>query len=189
MDTRGYENPFASSEEEIGQMDVPVDEEAILRESIRTIILEASNFQCNNHSLGFIDDKGNYLDTEGCDHSDWLWDRVYNQDDSARPFPMPAGWIKVSNANQVFIGGNSWDEVTPEQIDGLIEMWGACSKYSRWIQSQTETKKVLFGTVPCVGMEDNYDGPAEWMTIPDFLGLYGGRNAVDNFYGMLLGEL
>jgi hypothetical protein len=39
VDTRGYENPFASSEEEIGQMDVPIEEEDILRESIRLIIL------------------------------------------------------------------------------------------------------------------------------------------------------
>ena len=50
MDTRGYENPFASSEEEIGQMDVAVEEEELIREttqserllrkSIRLIILE-----------------------------------------------------------------------------------------------------------------------------------------------------
>jgi len=39
VDTRGYENPFASSEEEIGQMDVPVDEEELIREAIRRFIL------------------------------------------------------------------------------------------------------------------------------------------------------
>ena len=190
MDTRNYENPFASSEDEIGQMDVAVEEEGLIRESIRRIILEASVFQCNSHSLGFIDDKGNWLDTEGADHQDYLWANVYDMEDK-RPggYPMPASWIKVSNANQVFFGGNSWDEVTHEQIHGLIEMWDDCSPFSRWIQNQTETKKVLFGIVPCVGMEDNYDQPAEWMTIPDFLGLYGGRRVVDNFYGMLLGEL
>ena len=41
VDTRGYENPFASSKEEIGQMDVAIEEEDVLRESIRTIILES----------------------------------------------------------------------------------------------------------------------------------------------------
>jgi hypothetical protein len=42
VDTRGYENPFASSEEEIGQMDVRIEEEDLIRESIRLIILEFS---------------------------------------------------------------------------------------------------------------------------------------------------
>ena len=190
MDTDNYKNPFAATEEEIGQMDVQIDDESILRESIRSIILEANNFQCNNHSLGFIDKEGNWLDTDGADHVDYLWANVYGMEDN-RPggYPMPAGWIKVSNANQVFFGGNSWDEVTKEQIDGLIDMWGDCSKFSRWIQYQTETKKVLFGMQECEGMEDNYDQPAKWMTIPEFLGLYGGRDSIDNFYGMLLGEL
>ena len=39
MDTRGYENPFASSEEEIGQMDVAIEEEELIRETIRRLIL------------------------------------------------------------------------------------------------------------------------------------------------------
>ena len=39
MDTRGYDNPFATSEEEIGQMDVAVEEEDLIREAIRRLIL------------------------------------------------------------------------------------------------------------------------------------------------------
>ena len=39
MDTDNYENPFASSEKEIGQMDVQIDDESILRETIRRLIL------------------------------------------------------------------------------------------------------------------------------------------------------
>tara|TARA_Y100001938_G_scaffold92418_1_gene126658 strand:+ start:2416 stop:2550 length:135 start_codon:yes stop_codon:yes gene_type:complete len=35
-----YENPFASFTEEIGQEDVPVDDEMILREMVRRIILQ-----------------------------------------------------------------------------------------------------------------------------------------------------
>ena len=34
-----YENPFASSEKEIGQMDVAVEEEELVRETIRRLIL------------------------------------------------------------------------------------------------------------------------------------------------------
>ena len=56
MDTRGYDNPFASSEEEIGQMDVAIEEEELVRESIRRIILEVHSFECNKHSLGWINE-------------------------------------------------------------------------------------------------------------------------------------
>jgi len=40
VDISNYENPFASSEEEIGQPDVFVDDETILREMVRRIILQ-----------------------------------------------------------------------------------------------------------------------------------------------------
>ena len=39
MDISNYENPFASNEKEIGQMDVEIDDESILRETIRRLIL------------------------------------------------------------------------------------------------------------------------------------------------------
>ena len=39
MDTRGYENPFASTTEEIGQKDVTIEEEELIRETIRRLIL------------------------------------------------------------------------------------------------------------------------------------------------------
>ncbi len=39
MDTKEYENPFASSEKEIGQTDVPIEEEELIRETIRRLIL------------------------------------------------------------------------------------------------------------------------------------------------------
>ncbi len=39
MDIDNYENPFASSEKEIGQIDVPVEEEELIRETIRRLIL------------------------------------------------------------------------------------------------------------------------------------------------------
>ena len=39
MDINDYENPFASHEKEIGQMDVQIDDESVLRETIRQLIL------------------------------------------------------------------------------------------------------------------------------------------------------
>ena len=39
VDTDNYENPFASSKKEIGQMDVAVEEEELIRETIRRLIL------------------------------------------------------------------------------------------------------------------------------------------------------
>jgi len=187
VDTRGYDNPFASSAEEIGQMDVAVEEEELIRESVRRIILEASDFQCNSHSLGFIDDKGNYRDTEGCDHTDWLWDRVYNQDDSARPWPMPDGWIKVSNANEFWFAAKDWSEMTFAQFEGMVEMWSQCKRYSNWLQNDVEGFYVTFG------LSDpdpfGYSEHMEQHTIPEFIDKYVGRRGEDLFYGMLLGEL
>ena len=184
-----YEDVFPTSEKEVGQMDVAVEEEELIRESVRRIILEASDFQCNSHSLGFVDDKGNWLDTEGADHSDYLWANVYDMEDR-RPggYPIPLNWIKVSNSTNIFFCGDSFDDITAAQVSGLIKMWGECSKYSRWIQNQPETYECTFATIdPNEGWSKITDGFA--MTIPKFLEKYGDRNAVDTFYGMLLGEL
>jgi len=187
VDTRGYENPFASSVDEIGEWYVAVEEEDLIRESVRRLILEVSDFQCNNHSLGFIDDKGNWLDTEGADHVDYLWDRVYNQDDSAKPFPMPNGWIKVSNANEFWFAAKDWSEMTFAQFEGMVEMWSQCKQYSRWLQKDVENFYVTFGTTDpnsSFGFEH-----MEQYTIPQFIDKYVGRRGEDLFYGMLLGEL
>ena len=37
MDTDNYENPFASSDKEIGQMDVQIDDESILASGFDTV--------------------------------------------------------------------------------------------------------------------------------------------------------
>jgi len=184
-----YENPFAASEREIGQMDVTIEEEELVRESIRTIILEANGFSCNNHSLGWINTEGTWIDCSGDSHNEWLYHYYYKGSIPKSAIENPFNWIKVSTAGQIFLCGKSWEDVTENQINGLIEMWGACSKYSRWIESETETFKVLFGIIESDKMPDNYDNPAQSMTIPEFLGMYGSRRSIDNFYGMLLGEL
>lgn len=41
VDIKGYDNPFPTSEEEIGQKDVAIEEDAILRECIRAMIVES----------------------------------------------------------------------------------------------------------------------------------------------------
>ena len=190
MDISNYENPFASNEKEIGQMDVEIDDESILRESIRMIILESQlGFQCNNHSLGWVDDKGNWINWAGGSHGEWLIRHYYKGIIPENGVENPFGWIKVSTSSQIFLAGDSWDNVTKDQINGLIEMWGECSPHSRWIQNKTETFKVLFGIIETDEMRDNYDQSAQQMTIPEFLGMYGGRDSIDYFYGMLLGEL
>ena len=186
MDTDNYENPFASSDKEIGQMDVQIDDESILRESIRTILLEVNDFQCNAHSLGWISPDGEFIDLENHgNHDDWMIKHIMKNklQDKIPLDSSPPRWIKVSRADQLFFNAASWKEVTEEQINALIEMWDACSKYSRWVQNESETHKVLFGRV------DWSPRPDAWMTIPDFLSKHGGRNSIDNFYGMLLGEL
>ena len=160
-----------------------------VRSIVRTLILESQlGYQCNNHSLGWVDDQGAWINCGGMSHGEWLYRYHYNEVVPEGGVENPFGWIKVSNASQIFLAGRSWDEVTEGQVDALIEMWGECSKHSRWIQRDTETFEVLFGIIESDELPDNYDAPSFKMTIPDFLGLYGGRRAIDNFYGMLLGE-
>ena len=183
MDTDNYENPFASSEKEIGQMDVQIDDIINLRETIRGMILEANDFGCNKHSLGFIDDKGKFIDlTESDqDHLEYLGS-IYGMD---APNDCPNGWIKVSNANNIFYTGGYWTEATEAQIDGLIEMWIACKKYSRWIDNDVENFYVNFGCQD----EDGESWDMTEQTIVEFLEMYGYRGQLDKFFGMLLGEL
>ena len=190
VDTRGYDNPFFSSEEEIGQMDVPVEEEELLRESVRNLILEVTESGCNKHSLGWIDPHGKFHDiTEHMEiHDEWM-DRYQALEQGEYEWPMgkiPEGWIKVSNANELWLGGSSWDEITFQQFEGLCEMWKQCRSHSVWLSTDVENFYVTFGTVETKGM--GFEN-MEQHTIPDFIGRYIGRRGEDLFYGMLLGEL
>ena len=186
MDIRGYENPFASSEEEIGQMDVAIEEEELIRESVRRIILEVSEFGCNKHSLGFIDPKGNFIDLTdtGDDHNSWMWDNVSNDLDAGS---IPRGWIKVSNANEFWFSAKDWSELSFKQFEGMVDVWSSCKAYSKWLQTDVEGFYVTFGTsdpTSSFGFEN-----MEQYTIPEFIDRYIGRRGEDLFYGMLLGEL
>ena len=186
-----YEDVFPTSKKEVGQMDVAVEEEELIRESIRRIILEANEFGCNNHSLGFIDPEGNFIDlseTED-DHNSWMetYQSVELGEDRYPMGKIPEGWIKVSNANELWLGGSSWDEITFQQFEGLCEMWKQCRSHSVWLSTDVENFDVTFGTFDTqygMGFEN-----MEQHTIPDFIGRYIGRRGEDLFYGMLLGEL
>ena len=45
MDTRDYENPFASREEEIGQENVPVGEKIVEEQTLRKVIRKLIRFK------------------------------------------------------------------------------------------------------------------------------------------------
>jgi hypothetical protein len=160
----------------------------LLGESIERPILEVSDFQCNKHSLGWIDDQGTWHDCKGMSHGEWLYRHYYGYVEPPSGVTIPPNWIKVSNANNIFFCGESFDEITPAQISGIITMWEQCNRYSRWISTQPETFYVTFGIIEPTEMKEELVYMEE-MTIPEFLYRYGGRRVVDDFYGMLLGDL
>lgn len=191
VDTDNYENPFASTEKEIGQMDVQIDEEDVLRESIRTIILEVNDFQCNTHSLGWISPDGEFIDLENHGtHDDWMIGHILRNKLQDR-IPLdssPPGWIKVSTANELWLTGKDWSEMTFAQFEAMVEMWSQCKRYSRWLQIDAENFYVTFGTKDPTSGGFGHEHMDQY-TIPEFIDKYVGRRGEDLFYGMLLGEM
>ncbi len=158
----------------------------LLRKTIRKILLEVTAAGCNNHSSGFIDLNGNFIDLtkRGETHDSWLETYFRLQGKGHEIGTTPEGWIKISNANNIFFTGTSLEDISEDQIYGLIQMWSDCSKYSRWINDSVEDYLVFFGSQDADGAMWDTDE----LTIPDFLGTYAGRKAIDDFYGKLLGE-
>ena len=144
--------------------------ESRIRVYIRKILLEADDFSCNKHSLGFIDHNGSFIDLNraGIEHQHYL--------DIIGKEKIPMGWIKVSNANELWYEGSSWRAVTHQQIDGIIDMWIVCSKYSNWIRADIENFYVTFGTQD--GMEE--------LTAPEFIDVFGSPDHMDRLFGELL---
>ncbi len=68
MDIRNYENPFASSEEEIGREDVPINRKDLtmetLRRTIRALIIENMQSHTDEPEVGSRVRNTNV----GCDH-------------------------------------------------------------------------------------------------------------------------
>ena len=148
---------------------------------IRKLILEVSSFGCNNHSLGYINDKGEFIDlTEtNQDHLEYLGS-IFGMD---APDDCPENWIKVGNANNVFMCGDYWNSATEAQIDGLIDMWASCKEYSNWIEDEIETAEVTFG----VQGPDGDMWEMNVMTVVEFLEMYGYRGQIDRLFNELLG--
>ena len=133
------------------------------------------SFECNKHSLGWINEGGEFIDLHelgGITHGDYM------ETLNLPPWGVDP-YIKVSNASELSIDWGTWDEIEEEQIDGMIDMWSACKRYSRWITHETETFKVNF-------IDSN---GSEKMTIPEFIARYGTREHEERFFGILLGEL
>ena len=153
----------------------------LLRRYVRTMILESHEFGCTQHSLGFITDSGEFIDiseTED-DHDSYIWDNVDGTLDSGS---IPPGWIKCSNSYELWINAPSWEAMSIEQWEGLIQMWSECKQHSKWLQKEVETRYISFGTM------EPYEGH-EQLTVPLFIKKYRIPNGMDSFYGMLLGEL
>jgi hypothetical protein len=196
VDINNYENPFASSKREIGQMDVAIKEEELIRESVRRIILESTEFGCNKHSLGFIDGAGKYIDLAphsgkaidvglGDNHDSYIWANVDPDADSGS---CPRGWLKLSNANEIWFNGTDLFDINSSQIQGLISMWASCKSYSQWLKTDVEKFYVQFYTAQSVSQVTGnvLDWELHEFTVPEFLEQYGGRRATDNFFDMLL---
>ena len=112
----------------------------LVREYIRELLIErVSPVACNDHSLGFIDEKGNFIDIQADGesfHIDYLLKHFPEELENAQSldeyFGAPIGWIKVSNSNE--ISAKNISDVTTAHVRGLISMWHQCKEYSGWIK-------------------------------------------------------
>ena len=153
-----------------------------LRRYIRRLIKEAHDYGCNLHSLGYITDQGvqhiskmknvNYPEA----HSDIL-ERL-----GLEWHEFPDGWIYLSNAKFMTINKGSWAEVSPEQIDAMIDVWLDCGKYTPWIKNEIEQWEVRFSVH---GHGSEYS--TEYLTIPDFLEKYAEPRHIDYLFNNLAG--
>jgi hypothetical protein len=156
----------------------------LVREYIRELIIEEfGNNTCNDHSLGFIDASGNFIDVqaEGFQgHMDYLEinfaeELALAQEEDAY-MGAPPGWIKISNANE--ISAENLSDVTTKQVNALIDMWHGCKDYSRWIKDPDKSN-LYFYTF-------NGNDYLE-LTIPEFIERFDqSRQLMDYFFEGLL---
>ena len=146
----------------------------LTRRQLRRIIQEVTAFGCNKHSLGYIDEKGKFLDIsaeEYTSHDEWLLDNgMYPSE------PMMNYWIKLSNANELSVP--FIHSVPQVQLDGLVNMWLQCKDHSRWIKNPEATHLNIY----------SFDFKQyEELTIPEFIEKHdkSGR-AMERFFGALL---
>jgi len=158
-----------------------------VRQLVRNLILETITpyDRCNYHSLGWIDDKGNFINLTETPygHTSYLESIFPDKED---PGQSPWGWIKVSNAQQFWYQGYNVSDISESQVDGLIDVWIQCSKYSRWIKRDPETVIAFLMIKENAPIGDSIK--MEKYTIGDFLEIFGTQQQVDRFYSFLLGE-
>ena len=159
----------------------------ITRRRLRKLINEVTKDACNTHSLGWIDPQGTFHDitTYMEIHDEWMdsYQAVKLGNYDWVKGTNPPGWIKVSNAKELWYGGD-WKDVkkkSPRQFNAMFQMWTACAPFCEWLQKDVEKTLVTFGSLTT--------GQKQQFTIPDFIGMHLGRDAIFTFYGMLLGGL
>ena len=153
------ESKFKLSTKEIKQ---------IIKEELRNVLKEVDVDSCNKHSLGFIDDKGNFIDIDES-HDKYLIDKGFASPEDVDP-PAPDGWIKITNWQLFTFEGHDLSKITPKQINGLIEMWKSCSKFSEKLKKNALEEPIIFYTK---GSKKN-----KFKSIDDFLDKHGDKEGV-----------
>jgi len=163
----------------------------IINEELRNVLIEADAYSCNRHSLGFIDEKGKYIDIDKIPwtttHSGYMegylekqgfdFSGMTDQEKYEATNITPKGWIKISRADEISYEGESWKKAKEKGlIDGLIEMWMACSKYSPWLKNKALVKPVIFRS----------NSGEETLTIDKFLDAYGTPEQFDKLFNYLM---
>ncbi len=146
----------------------------IKRSQLRRLISEVTAFGCNKHSLGYVDEHGNFLDISAEDytsHEEWLISKGLND-----LYPAQNYWIKLSNANELTVP--DIHEISQSQLHGLIDMWIACKDYARWIMNPESSYLNIY----------NFDfSEYEELTIPEFIEKHDrGGSGMEKFFGSLL---
>ena len=167
------------------------DMKLIMESWRKNLILEITDWGCNTHSLGWIDPEGTFHDITEDDtpiHDAWMQNHLafeYSQEYDGR---IPDGWIKVSNANELFFAAPSWDQLTFKQFEGMCDMWLKCKKHSPWLSREIESFALTFGTTSYTPTGDGryyVNDNMEKLTVPEFIEKYIGREGEDLFFQML----
>ena len=138
---------------------------AIIDKNRRSKTSPSLSFTCNSHSLGFIDNKGNFINirTQPEEYFDYhksylLYHFPDRADDEEFLENGPDSWIKVSNANEIS-AKDIWN-IPKIQAKGLIDMWLDCKDHAVGIQDPDNFFINLF----------EFDGGSfNEITIPDLI--------------------
>ena len=153
----------------------------IIIEELRNVLKEVNADSCNKHSLGFIDDKGQFIKIDKS-HKQYLIDKGLASPQDAQAY-TPDGWIKITNWQLFTFEGPDVSKITPQQIDGLIEMWKACSKFSEKLKKNALEEPIVFYTKGKQGTTKN-----QFKSMDDFLDKHGDNEGVQmrNMFNFLM---